>query len=348
MRSKREEPYVAETPESGPERKKSLMKRFLEKRALVGALALAGIIEGDAPRESMLIEGEFQESAVLMKQDLDEKFGHYVAGPAFDISNPQPRLSVAEAEKSAESLVVESVPRENGEFAPEDIRRILATFPRGWIKGEISAIRFQEEPFTTSEGGEALATFSDAERGRIPADASHPDSQDNARKPKAIEKHEEAGGAVTFYGGVRKLGMWQFARALTHEVAHGNDPFTDATMSTRDRMELLLRLTGLLQGNGKFRSVYAERTTESINHKDNPQFENYRRVREYWAEISAAYFTDPKELTIEEFNVVDSIVHRHDFSYRCYMHDHENPSSSSTAFDDLADTLTDIAAEQQK
>lgn len=100
------------------------------------------------------------------------------------------------------------------------------------------------------------------------------------------------------------------ATSLVHEAAHANDWIADATMSLKERMDLLLAVTRRVQSPDRYQSSYVEK----INNEDK-ELELYLKTTEYWAVIAGIFFTDPAALNIKDYEIVANFVHQKDKNF---------------------------------
>ncbi len=83
---------------------------------------------------------------------------------------------------------------------------------------------------------------------------------------------------------------------LNHELGHNNDWDASQTLSTPERIMLLAEVTERYLSSDRFFSQYVESTTFDAD----PHKQLYRRVSEYWAELTRNYFGINQEKFIKE------------------------------------------------
>ncbi|MBI2035203.1 MAG: hypothetical protein HYT12_00790 [Candidatus Liptonbacteria bacterium] len=98
-----------------------------------------------------------------------------------------------------------------------------------------------------------------------------------------------------------------FFYILSHEIGHANDWGSDNEMNFSERFDLLLAMRERLRSEDRHISDYVE----NIKNEDK-QKELYLKASEYWAEICAAYFSDPANLNYKDFALVDAKVKKYD------------------------------------
>lgn len=217
-------------------------------------------------------------------------------------------VSPAEAEKEVEMTpedlsAVKVSPlrftrtREDGtlemkEISAEQLRQILAeTYPRGWVKDEVSEIKQENRPHLI---------------GYLPASKKLAD-----RRALATCSHEEdKPNTIVFYDVSFQQSPRALVDALGHEIAHSNDWETDDSVPASTLEALERAITDRLTAPDRFRSSYVESIsqTEKIEHKKE----------EYWAEICAQYLEDATVLSVTDFELVDNFVRSTDpqFNWR--------------------------------
>lgn len=129
-------------------------------------------------------------------------------------------------------------------------------------------------------------------------------------KTIAIATRQGAGSRtnITFFNHSKSLTTSSNLKSIMHEVGHANDWARDRQMDPAERAELLLAITSRLNDPDRYRSNYVE----SIKNEKDKQAEKYLKAVEYWAEISAVYFTNPGALHVKDFEIVDAHIGRTD------------------------------------
>lgn len=182
-------------------------------------------------------------------------------------------------------LIESSIPSREKDITISEIRKYLATLPRGWIDGEIASIKTatdKDELYAVLP--ESVATFH-SDSGKIFF------SQD-------ISKESERG--YIFY-------------SLGHEIGHGNDIFTDMNITWKERYSLYKKLKGRVESDNRFRTNFLLGVEEKFYKGD---IDLTLVVREYWAEICAQYMSDPTQLHIDDFELVHEFVIKNDPDYK--------------------------------
>lgn len=161
------------------------------------------------------------------------------------------------------------------------------TFPHGWISGEIMSVNQVD---TVRSGGTTYGLGNDWVTEAVCSNET--DRPNNITFFKSTEKESPD---------------YVFQDCLPHELAHANDPRTDAGITLEERTDFLLSLADRVHDTNRYHSLYVE----SIKNKDK-KLEFERKVTEYWAEICSQYFRDPGILNVKDFQLVDWRVHRTD------------------------------------
>ncbi len=174
----------------------------------------------------------------------------------------------------------------DGVISPDILRKVIATFPRNWVNGEIKEIaqaNSNENPITERGG---LVWTTDA----------------------AIIQDK-----VTLFQNIKNHSKDYFVEILGHESGHANDWKSNKRASYEDKLDLLLKVSRRIDSQDKFHSTYAESQLKS-NQKDS-RINKYLYSQEYWAEICSQYFKDPTQLSIDDFELVDGWVKKADPKY---------------------------------
>lgn len=182
--------------------------------------------------------------------------------------------------------VESSIPFKGAEIKVSEIKKYLATLPKGWTTGEIESIRTTTEKDDSEEimPSGALAVF-------------HGDS-----------------GKVFFDQDLAKIQERGFnVHVISHEVAHGNDFFTDANITWKERYSLYKKLKDRVMSEDKFVTYYLVSLEKKFNEGG---YGWLSLMREYWAEICAQYMSDPTQLHVDDFKLVHEFVIKNDPNYK--------------------------------
>ena len=208
--------------------------------------------------------------------------------------------------KSNVSPHIESIPTFTGENNKMDssfIAKIFnETFPKSWVEGEVSAIKYNS----------------------LDKPISYASLESNNAKTWADFNRNNK--EITFYKPAETSSTYEnINKCLTHELGHANDWCSDNETSLKDRMELLLAITDRLNSPDRYESSYVENigiseksmlekyVAFSHNEKYSPEQEQrYNKATEYWAEICSVYFSSPTMLNYEDFKLVDDWVKKND------------------------------------
>jgi hypothetical protein len=97
--------------------------------------------------------------------------------------------------------------------------------------------------------------------------------------------------------------------ALFHEEGHLKDWDTDKALTLDERMELVQEVIDRVNASDRYQSP----EVEAIESSDEQYSLNYK-TKEYWAEITAAYFSpgEYKLLSSKDRNVVEGFIHKTD------------------------------------
>jgi len=177
------------------------------------------------------------------------------------------------------------------EATPERIDAILATFPKGFIEGEVGSIGFKDKKKTPlTKYGKALQTNSEA--------LAH------AAGGKMRMKAD-----IVFWAGSKNFDSgYIWGRTLLHEVAHAVDWRNSHKLEFMERDSLKRAVYERVGATDRFRSTYVETISN-----DDAQTERDVKAREYWAEIVAAYLSgdlaDPQD---PDFKLVQGFITEED------------------------------------
>ena len=169
---------------------------------------------------------------------------------------------------------------EEWEMDTSTFRKILETYPDGWVIGEVVSI--------TQEAR-------------------------NAPMPERYGLAKGSTSTAAFYSGTERITFdtkphpYEILDILAHELGHANDWESDEEMTDEERLDLLLAVGDRIDDEDRYRSSYVE----SIKNKDRER-ERYLKATEYWAEICEAYFTQPYNLNAKDYALVEARVKRHD------------------------------------
>ncbi|MFA6909124.1 MAG: hypothetical protein WC289_04570 [Patescibacteria group bacterium] len=167
-------------------------------------------------------------------------------------------------------------------YDSEKLRQILLeTYPEGWVDTEIDTFEYKKNVLPLV-GGIAIS-----------------------------DSYGSSNVLIDTHGSTRSSSMDDI---IAHESGHVNDWESDNTFSAKDRLQLLERTARrYFTGDNLYDSWYVETKTDP-----DIQKQNYIRLKEYWAEICAAYFTNNiflKKNHPEDFALVDEWVKKHDDTY---------------------------------
>ena len=174
---------------------------------------------------------------------------------------------------------------QEGQMERGDVRGLLNSYPAGWVYGEVSKIEYRNEKMALGDqygmpGAEALATCSEAFENR-----SH----------------------IVFYAPANNHAKSAIHGALSHELGHANDWERDNEMEIEERLDLLKAIGERIHAPDRFQSGYVEKISNADKY-----LENYSKATEYWAEITAQYFTDPGQLNIKDAQLVQRHIQKTD------------------------------------
>ena len=186
---------------------------------------------------------------------------------------------------------LEAIETGEGRINLEMLRSILATFPRNWVNGQISAI---------SQTDKVEVIEKDGVRWTKDADFRFTNEK------------------ITLYKNIKTHPLGLFAHVLAHESAHANDWKGNNRASYEDKLNLLFKLIGRLDSDERFKSEYAE---SKLKDSENTKLNRYLYAQEYWADICAQYFQDPTQLSMDDFEIVDAWVKKSDPNF--------NPTTSN-------------------
>ncbi len=184
-----------------------------------------------------------------------------------------------------------SIEGRDGKLSPWVLHDLMASYPKGWITGEVEKIIQQphlDPPIDPSYG-------------------LGPEWKCAAVCASGIGSEK---ADIIFYASAKQMSVSELAATLAHESGHASDPWRSARMSRDERIELLLTLTRRIEEADRYQSFYVE----SIKNPD-AQERRFHRVLEYWAEICGAYFSNPAALPIADFAIVHQVVKRMDPGY---------------------------------
>lgn len=182
---------------------------------------------------------------------------------------------------------------------PELLKKLWAdgaTYPRGWINGEISHLRIVRDEDTSGpqslnpEKGYSGGLASDDEKGYEIIRFSGYEHFDNKK---------------TLIDGLD----WYFG----HESSHANDWRNDRTASFLERVELMNSVYERMGSPDHFRHPLID--LSEFDRIENPQEREYVRGLEYWAQIGEWYFAFPADFQKNnpaDYRLVDNWVKRTD------------------------------------
>ncbi|MFH0952548.1 MAG: hypothetical protein V1838_05240 [Patescibacteria group bacterium] len=181
--------------------------------------------------------------------------------------------------------------KKNG-FKEEQLKAMWqegATYPEGWIKGEIRKISLHEHiPFVKIQGKADKKYY-----GRL---------------------DEGYGGGekdVNIYGvqeGTPEFRAFTADIIFSHELSHANDWETDKDLTYTQRLALLANVQRQIEKGNNYDDLGWSK--DEINIDDNKQ-RDYVYAREMWAEWCQEYFTFPREFKKnypEEYELVHQLV----------------------------------------
>ena len=179
----------------------------------------------------------------------------------------------------------------NVDLSMSEIESILVqTYPKGWVNQEVLYILVsnQKEKIGSHSGSNLSENFSAA---------------DYNKQNKSIRM-------LRFNEIYRKDPVW-FFEVLGHELAHANDWSTDNNLSAEERLDLLLEVHKRVQSPYSFFSSYVNK----IN-PDDKQLENFRKSKEYFAEICEEYFSNGiLLLPQEDIQIIERVIKKSDPNY---------------------------------
>lgn len=190
------------------------------------------------------------------------------------------------------------------------------TIPKGWLSGEVTEIKFSSG--TGSQGsveGDVdmrEAAYYDGGTVRIGADNSRPIIvHSQVEHPHFNE--EDRDNLPYFYDDI-----------IAHELGHANDWINDVESTFEERTDLFLAVCERVKsedrymdqkyidlGVGQYYASYDDGTTEGFK----------QAAKEYWAEIVAAYLTQPSNLQRDfpkDFALVDGVVKKSDSNFDAF------------------------------
>ncbi len=191
---------------------------------------------------------------------------------------------------SADGRVVERSVNDEFEITSEEIRNGLKSLPPAWVY-----MRFKRIDIVNRE---------------IPIPSLY-----NIKDGKALaqcERCDTIGEAQVTYSSSATSSPTEVFSTLPHEVAHGNDCWTNPYMNPEERQKLALQLADRLSSDDRYNSSYVE----SINNKD-AHTQTYLKAREYFSEIVEAYYKDPGSLNVKDARIVVSQLKRGSPGYDC-------------------------------
>lgn len=254
--------------------------------------------------ERFLLSGILFFGADIAKDHVSENYSASSLAEMIELADQEERdlifsLGQHRVDGSPEILLDKIVARD-GVINKESIQKFLNTLPQNWANGEVSSISYMAENngLIGFYGDSLIATFT-ADTRKLEFNSSS--SQKESR-------------AFLFY-------------VLAHEIGHGNDFLADSSLSWPERHNLFQSITKRLNEENHFRTKYLEMLKKDS--EDMPG--KVRLVREYWAEICGQYFTDPSQLTIEDFELVDRFILKNDpnYNWRETVEERQNISGPS-------------------
>lgn len=156
-------------------------------------------------------------------------------------------------------------------------------YPKGWISGQIKQIKFIDSIKESSRGNSELGGF---QKGNI----------------YLYVNPELSGNKIPVDN-----------TTVAHEFAHANDWDSDISLNILERQTELLEVYKRLMAPDAFDRD--NKHSDYSPHLNGTKDGLLRAAHEYWAEICAEYFTNPKSFLRDhpnDFKLVDSIVKKKD------------------------------------
>lgn len=203
-----------------------------------------------------------------------DKIGKKIANSSYGILS-----FINSDENAAEETTAnaEEIKNETKIVDKEALEPIFATFPKGWVSGEIRKLRlYNQEP-----KNDQWADFN-----RVSED-------------------------VTFYP-YSKNGYTisqNINIALSHEFGHANDWVSDHESTLGERLDLLLAITDRLQSSDRYDSWNSNKAREKLAQGKRSAI---GVAEEYWADICQHYFSNPENMNYQDFRLVDDWVKKVD------------------------------------
>lgn len=168
---------------------------------------------------------------------------------------------------------------------------LLETYPDNWVDTEIDSVIFLPEVSDDADTTQQSSRDGWSRVGLARTDAGE----------TSVDLNEQ-------------YSLSAVHETFAHETGHANDWENDNTLSADDKRALFKKVAErYLTGENTFHSEYVE-----SRENEDPHFEQWIKVMEYWAEICEAYFVAPDDLQNnhpDDFTLVDNWVKKQDPTY---------------------------------
>jgi hypothetical protein len=166
----------------------------------------------------------------------------------------------------------------------EFLTKMEAFFPKGWIKDEVRSFTFKEQyPKLTAYGAKSETA------GKV-----------------GVNKE------LFLYGIQTEESQGE---TLAHELGHENDWERSTKLSPEQRLEFLMKVHDRVTSESRFRSGYVESILngELYPEMKDPEVILRTATVEYWAEITAEYFSNGvSNLSFEDVEVIEWMIQKVD------------------------------------
>jgi len=305
------------SPDSNAEKHEVMTEKFEKIARFAGVAGLVGlaaymaketyteydsVIEHEAHVESVLTAEEFQQYTEI-KVVLEGVYGEAV----FERLIAGDRAAFMERSQELVETKFEGFDNDShlGEIAniehyPDYVfTESFDLYPEGWINGEIAKVEIRNGDEAPTEG-----------------DNVHGGHHDSRSSLIVVYNVSDTIAAADFSPAQFDEYM---QHTFAHEAAHANDWETKSDLTILERAEFLQSVTDRMSSD----TAYSDKSLQDgsdywRSYADGTQEGLRKMAKEYWAVISAAYFTEPHSLqadSLEDFELVQRIIAKTDSNF---------------------------------
>jgi hypothetical protein len=262
-------------------------KNYVEPKYKAAPESLPAIVV-EVRNEIELLKNSFNEESKFSSDKEEFRRIRAAVGPFIEarIMNVKSVENEEERQKALEQvseIVFENVDKIFQNLTEEDVRLLSKEcLPKGFGVKKIAYIDI--------EYGMNAAYGPDIQAGTL--EAAHIDS---------------FGEQINFTKGMQKSDIYGFMFALCHETGHCGDPVRNKYLTREERIFIANKIGERLQHNDRYKSKYVEKIKNA-----NKQVEQDRKATEYFAEITAAYINEHRNMALEDKEIVEFVIKKVD------------------------------------